>query len=124
MALLAFLTACQNSQQNKEAVERGIWDRLSAAGLSTQNMSLETTNLQFHGNQADADVEVWPKGATHGQGMRIHYGLENRGGRWVVTNRTDMAGHGGAAPPPPGAVPPDHGAMPSPRDLPPAGGKQ
>jgi hypothetical protein len=117
-----FFIACQNGQQNKDAVTRGIWDRLSAAGLSTDSMSLDVTQLQFHGNQADADVDVMPKGATHDQAMRIHYTLENRGGKWVVTNRVGMGAHGAA--PPASTMPPDHGTMPAPRDLPPAGGRQ
>jgi hypothetical protein len=128
--------ACHNSMENKEAVQRGIMDRLSAAGLSTQNMDVDVNNVQFHSGKADADVEVRPKGATHGQGMQMHYGLENQNGRWVVTSRADMAGHGGAVIPgsanphaegampamPPGQ---DGGSrMPSPQDLPPAGKKQ
>ncbi len=129
--------------ENKDAVQRGIMDRLSSAGLSTQNMDVDVNNVQFHGSKAEADVEVRPKGATHGQGMQMHYGLEAQNGRWVVTSRADMQGHGGAVTPgaanphggamPPGmgdsgagAMPPDHGAgkMPSPQDLPPAGKKQ
>ena len=127
--------SCHNSMENKEAVQRGILDRLSAAGLSTQNMDVDVNNVQFHGAKAEADVEVRPKGASHGQGMQMHYGLENQSGRWVVTSRADMAGHGGAVipgsanPHESGAMPEmpaDHGAshMPSPQDLPPAGKKQ
>jgi hypothetical protein len=73
--------------------------------------------------------------------MQMHYGLETQNGKWVVTSRADMAGHGGAVAPgaanphgqgampgmPPGAMPPDHGGgshMPSPQDLPPAGKKE
>lgn len=131
------LTACHNSMDNKEAVQRGIMDRLSAAGLSTQNMDVDVTNVQFHGNKADADVEVRPKGASHGQGMQMHYGLETQNGKWVVVSRADMEGHGGAVAPgsanPHGAgempsMPADPGAasphMPSPQDLPPAGKKK
>lgn len=123
--------------ENKDAVQRGILDRLSSAGLSTQNMDVDVNNVQFHGSKAEADVEVRPKGATHGQGMQMHYGLEAQNGHWVVTSRADMAGHGGGVQPgatnphggampgvSPGAMPPDHGHMPSPQDLPPAGKKQ
>jgi len=122
--------------ENKEAVQRGIMDRLTAAGLSTQNMDVEVTNVQFHGGKADADVEVRAKGTSHGQGMQMHYGLENQSGRWVVVSRADMAGHGGGVAP---GSPNPHGGgampampagndssskMPSPEDLPPAGKKQ
>jgi hypothetical protein len=134
-AIALSFAACHNSMENKEAVQRGIMDRLSSAGLSTQNMDVDVNNVQFHGGKAEADVEVRPKGASHGQGMQMHYGLENQSGRWVVTSRADMAGHGGAVipgsanPHANGAMPempPDHGAalMPSPQDLPPAGKKQ
>ena len=127
---------CHSSMENKEAVQRGIMDRLQAAGLTTANMDVDVNNVQFHGSKADADVEVRPKGATHGQGMQMHYGLENQNGKWVVTSRADMAGHGGAVIPGsanphesgamPG-IPADQGSgarMPSPQDLPPAGKKQ
>ncbi len=125
--------------ENKDAVQRGIADRLAAAGLSTQNMDVDINKLEFHGGKADADVEVRPKGATHGQGMQMHYGLENQSGKWVVVSRADTAGHGSAIAPgatnphggatpqgmtPGGQMPPDHGRMPSPQDLPPAGKKQ
>lgn len=116
--------------ENRDAVQRGIMDRLSAAGLNAQNMDVDVNNVQFHSGKAEADVEVRPKGAAHGQGMMMHYGLENQNGRWVVTSRSDMAGHGGAVTPgmanPHGGatpeMPPDQGAsrMPSPEDLPPA----
>jgi hypothetical protein len=134
-AAMAFAFAgCHSSMENKEAVQRGIMDRLSAAGLSTQNMDVDVNNVQFHGGKADADVEVRAKGTSHGQGMQMHYGLENQSGKWVVISRADMAGHGGAVVPPsanphggamPG-MPPDHGGslMPAPQDLPPAGKKQ
>jgi hypothetical protein len=135
-AIAVFCAGCHSSMENKEAVQRGIMDRLHAAGLSTENMDVDVNNVQFHGGKADADVEVRPKGATHGQGMQMHYGLETQNGKWVVTSRADMAGHGGAVTPgsanPHGdgampAMPADQGVgshMPSPQDLPPAGKKQ
>ncbi len=128
-----FLAACHSSMENKEAVQRGIMDRLSAAGLSTQSMDVDVNNVQFHSGKAEADVEVRPKGMSHDTGMKLHYGLENQNGKWVVTSHADMAGHGGAVTPgSPNphsgamqAMPPDHGVhMPSPQDLPPAGKKQ
>jgi hypothetical protein len=135
-ALALSFAACHNSMENKEAVQRGIMDRLASAGLSTQNMDVDVKNVQFHGGKAEADVEVRPKGASHEQGMQMHYGLETQNGKWVVTNRADMAGHGGAVTPgsanPHGSgamppMPPDQSSgshMPSPHDLPPAGKRQ
>jgi hypothetical protein len=114
-------------------------DRLSAAGLSTQNMDVDMNKVDIRGVKAEADVEIRPKGATHGQGMQMHYSLENQSGKWVVVGRADSAGHGAAMAPgvtnphggampdgamPGGQMPPDHGKMPSPQDLPPAGKKQ
>ncbi len=95
-------------------------------------MDVDIVNVEFHGDKADAQVEIRPKGATHGAGMQMRYGLEARDGRWVVVSHADSAGaHGGAIPgsanPHAGTPPPDSGAgakMPSPQDLPPAGGKQ
>ncbi|HEX3876239.1 MAG TPA: hypothetical protein VHW24_04595 [Bryobacteraceae bacterium] len=132
-AIVIPFTACHSSMENKDAVQRGIMDRLSQAGLSTQNMDVDVSHVVFHGNQAEADVEVRPKGATHEQGMELHYGLENQKGKWVVVSHAGMAGHGGGvmpgSPNPHGdsvpAMPPDHGSkMPSPDDLPPAGKRQ
>ncbi len=118
--------------ENKEAVQRGIWDRLKATGFTPETMDVDVTNVEFHGNKADAQVEIRPKGATHDTGMKMSYGLEARDGRWVVVSHADSTGgHGGAvmpgsANPHAGPMPADGGAgkMPSPQDLPPAGGKQ
>jgi hypothetical protein len=143
-AAAIILSACHSSTENKDAVQRGIMDRLNAAGLSTQNMDVDINKVEFHGSKADADVEVRPKGATHGQGMQMRYTLENQSGKWVVVGRADTAGHGAAIMPgatnphggampagampdattPGGQMPPDHGRMPSPQDLPPAGKKR
>jgi hypothetical protein len=138
-ALAVLFVACHSSVEDKEAVKRGVLERLRAADLSPQNMDVDVVNVQFHGSKAEADVEIRPKGATHEQGMQMHYGLENQNGKWVVVSRADTAGHGsaivpgsanphgGAMPPdamPPGAIAPDHGPMPAPQDLPPAGKKQ
>jgi hypothetical protein len=129
------LIGCQkNSLENKEAIRRGVLDRLAKAGLSMDNMDVAVNAVEFHGKQAEADVEVTPKGGAHGQGMQIHYGLETQDGKWVVTRSSMSAGHGGTVAPgtvAPGtanphgdgampAMPPGHGAMPSPQDLPPA----
>ena len=127
------LAGCHSAMENKEAVQRGIWDRLKATGFTPETMDVDVTNVEFHGNKADAQVEIRPKGATHDAGMKMSYGLEARDGRWVVVSHADSTGaHGGAVPGSPnphaGAMPPpDSGAgakMPSPQDLPPAGGKQ
>src|SRR5579884_2304114 len=56
-ALALCLAACHNSMEDKDAVRRGIMDRLSAAGLSTDSMDVDVSNVQFHGGKADADVE-------------------------------------------------------------------
>ena len=97
-------------------------------------MDVTETSVQFDGDKADALVEITPKGASHGQGMQMRYGLQQKSGRWVVVTRADASGaHGGAMTPGaanphggamPGAPPASGGKMPSPEDLPPAGKKQ
>jgi hypothetical protein len=133
VAAILFLAACSHTMRDRDAVQRGVMDRLSAAGLSMQNMDVNVTDVQFNGDKADAVVEVRPKGSPGAQGMKMHYGLENQKGKWVVVSRADMAGHGGTVAPgsgnPHGGAAPEmppagHGAMPSPQDLPPAGKKQ
>jgi hypothetical protein len=132
-AVLAF-AGCRGGNRDREAIHQGILDHLAEAGFSNQNMDVTETSIQFNGDKADALVEITPKGATHGQGMQMRYGLQQKSGRWVVVTRADTnGGHGGgvapgAANPHGGAVPEASPAagqkMPSPEDLPPSGKKK
>jgi hypothetical protein len=136
VALSLALAGCRGANQDREAVHQGILDHLAQAGFSNQNMDVSVTSLQFNGDKADALVEITPKGAGPGQGMQIRYGLQQKGSRWVVVNRADAGGHGGAITPGAanphgsGAMPTDPATggsgqkMPSPEDLPPAHKKQ
>ena len=138
LALLA-LTACNRGSQNKDAVRQGVVDYLSERkDLNIASMNVDVSQVQFDGSKADATVTFSPKGVPSGQGMTMHYQLEQQGNKWAVVGRQD-SGHAGAVPPGAdnphggGAVPaPEnpHGAapggprMPSPDDLPPTGGKK
>ncbi len=134
LAAIFCLAGCNRGNQNKELVRQGVIDHLAKAGLTTANMDIEITDLKFSGNQADTVVAITPKGAPPSQGMKMRYGLQQQGNRWVVTSRGDASGHGTVAPgsanPHGGGMPPGpqggatpgtgSGGMPSPEDLPPA----
>ena len=109
--------------------------------LNIASMDIDVSAVQFDGNKADATVTFAPKGTPGSQGMTMRYQLEQQGGKWVVMGRQD-SGHAGSVAPGAanphgdGALPEGHpnpGAggspgggvrMPSPEDLPPAGGKK
>lgn len=103
-------------------------------------MDISVSAVQFNDNKADATVSFAPKGSPTAHGMTMHYQLEQQGSKWVVVGRQD-SGHSGAVAPGAanphgaGALPEGHPAqpegaggggprMPSPEDLPPAGGKK
>ena len=132
------LAGCNRGGQNKDAVRQGVLDYLSGRkDLNIGSMDVEVTAVQFNGNKADATVSFAPKGVSGSQGMTMRYQLEQQGDRWAVVGRQD-SGHAGAVAPgaanphgggalPEGAENPHGGGgpkMPSPEDLPPAGGKK
>ena len=136
LALLS-LTACNRGSQNKDAVRQGVLDYLAGRkDLNIASMDVDVSSVQFDGGKAEATVSFAPKGAPAGQGMTMRYQLEQRGSSWVVVGKQD-SGHAGSVAPgsanphgggaiPEGAANPHSGGaqMPSPEDLPPAGGKQ
>ena len=133
-------TACNRGTQGKDAVRQGVLDYLSGrSDLNLSSMDIDVSSVQFNGNKADATVTFSPKGGNPAQGMTMRYQLEQQGNRWAVVGRQD-SGHAGSVAP--GAANP-HGAgaipggeanphangggaprLPSPDDLPPAGGKK
>ena len=136
------LTACNRGGQSKDAVKQGVLDYLSGRkDLNIASMDVDVSAVQFDGSKAEATVSFAPKGVPASQGMQMRYNLEQQSGKWVVVGKQD-SGHSGSVAPgaanphgagaiPDGAANP-HGAMPgggpggskmpSPDDLPPAGG--
>ncbi|MBZ5727246.1 MAG: hypothetical protein LAP87_19885 [Acidobacteriia bacterium] len=128
--LFLCLAGCNRGVQSNEAVRQGVLDHLVKAGFNVEGMDISITAVQFNGSQADATVNMKPKGNA-AAGMSMKYHLEQQGKQWVVKGRQDAGGapHGGGAvpmAPPSGADSPHGGAgkMPSPEDLPPTGKKK
>jgi hypothetical protein len=146
LLLILSLTACNRGTPSNDAMRQGVVEHLAKVGLNVAGMNVTVTSAQVNGNQADATVQITPKGGNPGAGMAMKYHLEQQGGKWVVTGRQDAGTpHGGrpatGAPNPHGegampggAMPPaanphggagmgapaGGGGMPSPEDLPPA----
>lgn len=145
LLLILSLAACNRGTPSNDAMRQGVVEHLAKVGLNVGGMDVTVTSVQVNGNQADATVQITPKGGNPGAGMAMKYHLEQQGGKWVVTGRQDTgAPHGGrpagGAPNPHGegampggTMPPANphggagmgapaggGAMPSPEDLPPA----
>jgi hypothetical protein len=130
LPVLLVAAACNRGNQSKEAIRLGVLDHLKGSSLNLAAMDMDVTEVQFHGENADATVTFKPKGAAVAQGMALHYRMQEKGGRWAVVGIQD-SGHAGSAaqgmpnPHGTGAAPPPanpHGAgiaMPSPEDLPP-----
>jgi hypothetical protein len=130
LLLIVSLAACNSASKNNDAVRQGVVDYLAQKGLNINGMDIAITNLELKGSQADATVNMTPKGVSAAQGMSMKYHLEEKSGKWTVVGRQDAGASphgGGAAMPEAGAVPanphggaPPAGKMPSPEDLPPA----
>jgi hypothetical protein len=103
-------------------------------------MDIQVASVKFDGDKADATISLTAKGQTGAPPMNLPYHLERQSGKWVVTGLAKGGTHGGAVDPnaatnphggamppaaggadnPHGGMPPASGAMPSPKDLPPA----
>lgn len=117
-------------------MRQGVVEYLQSKGFDVpKTMTVSLKKVDMTGNdQADATVSITPAGGNEAQGMSMKYHLEQKGGKWVVTGRSDAggAGHGAGAVPqaPAGGNPhgdmgapssaPGGSKMPSPEDLPPA----
>jgi hypothetical protein len=135
LPLLLVAAACNRGNQSKEAIRQGVLDHLKSSSVNLAAMDMDVTEVQFHGENADATVTFKPKGATVAQGMALHYRMQEKDGQWAVVGIQE-SGHSGSVPQgmtnphgtsdaPQAAPLPDNprgsaaGAMPSPEDLPP-----
>jgi hypothetical protein len=132
--LILGLVACQRGgQNNSEAVRQAVIDRLSQQKMDVAAMDVKVGDVQYNGEQADANVTVTLKGKSDAPPMPFRYHLERQQNKWVAVGLSQASSHGGGVDPsagtnphggemPPGGMAPAGGAsgMPSPHDLPPA----
>ena len=136
---LVLLLGCGQGIRTKDKVQQAIVNRLQTrTGLDTNALDVTTTDVTFNKNMAYATVAIHPKSDPSVQSMVMKYTLEDRDGKWVVTNVGDSQGHGmaghssatGNQTLPPGhpgvsgqTLPPGHPAINSgAHDMPPAAG--
>jgi hypothetical protein len=92
---LAFLLACGPGIRTKEQVQQAIINRLQTnSGLDVNALDVNTTAVTFTKNMAYATVAIHPKSDPGIQSMVMKYTLEDRDGKWIVTNVADSQGRG------------------------------
>jgi hypothetical protein len=94
--VIVVLTSCGSRLQNRDKVQEAILERLQkSSGLDLKGLNVTTTSVSFEKNLAYATVAFHPKDdPVISSGMTMKYTLEQRGGKWVVVNVADSAGHG------------------------------
>jgi len=111
---LLFVCACKLKPDDKEAIRLGVINYLnSLKTLNVSSMDIAVTQTTIAGNQAEAKVEVRPKGSAGGDAsMQLTYNLEKRGEEWVVVKSAPSGGSlqhpGPGQMPPGGTMPPGH----------------
>ena len=87
--------ACGPGIRTKEKVQQAIINRLQTrSGLDVNSLDVTTTAVAFEKKMAFATVSIHPKSDPGIQSMVMKYTLEDREGKWVVTNVADSQGHG------------------------------
>jgi hypothetical protein len=111
---LFFAGACKSKPDDQQAIRTGVINYLnSLKSLNVSAMDIAVTQTTMNGNQAEARVEVRPKGGTgRDPSMQLTYNLEKRGEEWVVVKSQPSGGtmqHPGPGQMPPGGtMPPGH----------------
>lgn len=109
---LMLLLGCGQGIRNKDKVQDAIVNRLQTrTGLDINALDVTTTDVTFNKNMAYATVSIHPKSDPSVRSMVMRYTLEDRDGKWVVTNVADSQGHGMAGHPsatPGQTLPPGH----------------
>lgn len=112
---VALIGCSKPTQNNKEAVERGLLEYLNTrAGINMTSMDITISGVSFRENEADATVSFKAKGSQDtSNAMQMRYVLEQKDGKWVVKGRASGSEHGGqTAPPAGGGMPPAGGMSP------------
>ena len=95
MAVLCLVVACGPGIHTKEKVQQAIVNRLQTrTGLDVSALDVTTTAVTFERRVAYATVSIHPKSDPGVQSMVMKYTLEDRDGKWIVTNVADSQGHG------------------------------
>jgi len=89
VACALVLGGCAKNIDNKEAVQDGVRKGVATRGIDPNQMDVNVTSVQFHGNTADATVQFAPKGQPAG-GLSVNYQLERVKDEWVVKGRSPM----------------------------------
>lgn len=96
MCLISFgFLGCSSDVRTKERVQSDLKAHFEKVGLDVNRLDVSVTEVTFDKNLARATVAFSPKGAANvHDGIVMHYMLEDKGGHWVVTGRSDSQGHG------------------------------
>jgi len=110
------LAACSRNIQNKEAIEKAIWEYLNSksaqTGLDMNAMTIEVTSMSFEKDSARAGVNFKLKSGDGG--MKMEYALDRKGDQWVVRGLTGI----GEGPHVPGSTATAPGSQPLPPNHP------
>jgi hypothetical protein len=111
LAALLLTAGCQSKVDNSEAIRLGVVKRITAiSGLNVNNMNITLTQVDVHGDTAEACVDIRAKDADPiSPPMQLVYQLQKQGQEWVVV-KGQAAG---------GMQHPTSGEIPSQNDLPP-----
>jgi hypothetical protein len=110
--LLGLLAGCGSDVKTKERVESDLKTHLEKVGLDVNRLDVSVTEVTFDKDTARATVAFNPKGASNiHDGIVMHYLLEDKGGHWVVTGRSDSQGHGMGGPSASPSLPAGHPPM-------------
>ena len=85
------VTGCAKNIDNKEAVQDGVRKGVAKRGIDPNQMDVNVTSVQFHGNTADATVSFAAKGQPAGGGVTVNYELERVKDEWVVKTRAPLS---------------------------------
>jgi hypothetical protein len=95
------LAGCAKDINNKEAVKAAIEKRVAKTGFDVNAMTVNVTQVSFHGQDAVATVAFIPKGGPEQGAVTFKYNLHREKDEWVATGLSqggNMAAHTGMAP--------------------------
>jgi hypothetical protein len=101
-AAVFLLAGCAKDINNKEAVRVAVVEYLNkkaeSTGLNVAQMEVQVGSVSFQKDQAQAMVNIKPKGMP--DGMQMSYALVRKGDKWEVKGKQDsgMNPHGGELP--------------------------
>jgi hypothetical protein len=115
-AAVFLLAGCAKDINNKEAVRVAVVEYLNkkaeSTGLNVAQMEVLVGSVSFQKDQAQAMVNIKPKGMP--DGMQMSYALVRKGDKWEEKGKQDsgMNPHGGELPSTTPAQPKSNPALP------------